>query len=171
METTDGMLGGNTAVAPSGLSFGLCNADQGQSHSIRIGEWKHRVAEALFRRLVRHTLFNEAVRPVTERTCGDPERGQVCVSDARPSHRNVLPREEREDRPRMSDFIAVIQVVGPWIVEVDGFLDETQTERAGVEIKIAISPSRRSFHGAGWVYISSADSFRSQQPLAPCSLE
>src|ERR1700730_8411543 len=31
--------------------------------------------------------------------------------------------------------------------------------------------SRRSFHGAGWVHISSADSFRSQQPLAPCSLE
>src|SRR3984893_15624739 len=144
METLDGMLGRNIAVAPSGVSSGLCDADQGQTHSIRIGEWKHRVAEALFRHLVRHPLFNEAVRPVTERTCGDREGGQVRVSDARPPHRSVLPREERENRPRMSDFVAVIQVVGPWIVEVDGFLDETQTERAGVKIKIGIIPSRKS---------------------------
>src|SRR5580658_5441270 len=58
----------------------------------------------------------------------------------------MLPREEREDRSRMSDLVAVIQVVGPRIIKVDRLLDEAQPERTGVEVEIAVGPSRDSGH-------------------------
>jgi hypothetical protein len=38
----------------------------------------------------------------------------------------VLPREECKDSAGMAGFIAIVEVVGAGIVEVDGFLDEAQ---------------------------------------------
>src|SRR5215218_9894271 len=49
----------------------------------------------------------------------------------------MRPREESEDRAGMTALIAVIQMIRPAVVEIDGLLHQSKTERAGVEIDIA----------------------------------
>src|SRR4051794_32343231 len=58
----------------------------------------------------------------------------------------MLPWKEREDRPRMSDLITVVQVIGARVVKVDRLLDETHSQRGRVEIEIAVGPSRDCGH-------------------------
>src|SRR5690349_10487673 len=53
----------------------------------------------------------------------------------------MLPREEGQDRARMADLVAVIQMIGRGIVEVHGLFHESETERARVEVEIAMSPA------------------------------
>src|SRR5213078_4658452 len=51
----------------------------------------------------------------------------------------VLPGEEGEDRAGMAGLVAIIEVVGAGIVEIDRLLDEPQAQRAGVKIEISQS--------------------------------
>ena len=45
--------------------------------------------------------------------------------------------KKSEDRARMAGFVAVIEVIGAGIVEIDRFLHQSQTERSGIEIEVA----------------------------------
>ena len=45
--------------------------------------------------------------------------------------------------PGLAGLVAVIEVIGAGIVEIDGLLDEAQPERAGVEVEIPQSRFRR----------------------------
>ena len=45
------------------------------------------------------------------------------------------------DRARLAGLVAVVEVVGAGVVEVDGLLDEPEPERAGVELDV---PARRA---------------------------
>ena len=45
--------------------------------------------------------------------------------------------------PGLALLVAVIEVIGAGIVEIDGLLDEAQAERAGVEVEIASGVARR----------------------------
>jgi hypothetical protein len=57
-------------------------------------------------------------------------------ADATAAGRSCRPREERQDRARTAGLVAVIEVIGRWIIEVDRFFDEAQAEVARVEVEI-----------------------------------
>ena len=91
-----------------------------------------------------HALLDEAMRPVAEGAFGHAERGLLGLADAEPARRGMLPREEGQDRAGPARLVAVIEVVGAGIVEVDGLLDEPKAERAGVEVEVAARRDPRS---------------------------
>jgi len=49
----------------------------------------------------------------------------------------MLPGEEREDRARPTGLVAVIEVIGPRVVEVNRPLDQPQAQGAAVEVQIS----------------------------------
>ena len=51
---------------------------------------------------------------------------------------SARPRKEREDGAGVPNAIAVIEVVSCRIVEVDGELDEPESDEAGIEIDIGL---------------------------------
>jgi hypothetical protein len=63
------------------------------------------------------------------------------LPDAATARGRVLPGEEREDRSGLAGFVAVVEVVGAGIVEVDGLLDEPQPQRVRVEVEICARPA------------------------------
>ena len=68
---------------------------------------------------------------------GHAERRLLRLADAGPSRRHMRPGEEGQDRAGPPGLVAVVEVVGAGIVEVDGLLDEPQAERPGVEVDVA----------------------------------
>ena len=46
------------------------------------------------------------------------------------------------DRARLAGLVAVVEVVGLGIVEVDGLLDQPETQSAGVEVHITLRLAR-----------------------------
>jgi flavin-binding protein dodecin len=50
----------------------------------------------------------------------------------------VLPGEEGEDAAWAAGLVAVVEVIGARIVEVDGALDEAQAEHTRVEVEVAL---------------------------------
>ena len=137
VKTAHSVFGGNGAGAPGRLGFGAGHADQRETHAVRIGKRQHRVAEALFRRLVRDAVFDETVRPIADGARRHAECGLLCQADAAASRRRVLPGKERQDGAGMADLVAIIEMVGAGIVEVYRLLDETQPNDTRIEIKIA----------------------------------
>ena len=85
-----------------------------------------------------HALLQQAVRPVAERRRRNAERGLLRLADAERALCGVLPWEERQHRAGLALLVAIIEVIGAGIVEIDGLLDEPQAERAGVEVEIAV---------------------------------
>jgi hypothetical protein len=91
-------------------------------------------------------VLDQTVCPVRERSCWDAKGGLVCEPDASPTSQSVLPWKEGEDCPGMSDVIAIVQVIDPRIIKVDSLLDESHSQCARVEGKIAISRFRDCRH-------------------------
>ena len=131
MEAADRMLGRNVAVAPAGLVLGTGNADQRERHAVRIGEGQHGLAKALLQRLVGDALLDEALGPVAERAWRHAEGGLLGLADAAAAGRHACPGEEGEDGAGAAGLVAVIEVIGAGIVEIDGLLDEAQAEDRG----------------------------------------
>ena len=52
--------------------------------------------------------------------------------------RRVRPGEEGHDRPWTTPAVAVVEVIGLGIVEVDGLLDQPEPENARVEVHVAL---------------------------------
>src|ERR1041385_5287615 len=82
------------------------------------------------------------MRPVADRACRNAERRLLRLADAEMPGRCVLPGKEREDRAGLALLVAVIEVIGAGIVEVDGLFHQPQAEHAGVEIEIAFGTPR-----------------------------
>ena len=49
----------------------------------------------------------------------------------------MLPGEEGEDGAGIAGLVAIIEVIGARIVEIDGLLDEAQPQHAGIEVEVA----------------------------------
>src|SRR3954447_18100709 len=84
-----------------------------------------------------NALLNEAVRPIADRTLRDPEHGLLRLAHSDPTRGHMLPGEERQDRAGLARLIAIVEAVGARIIEVDGLLDQPQSEDAGVEVEVA----------------------------------
>src|SRR5699024_5923482 len=48
------------------------------------------------------------------------------------------PGKESQQRARMPGFVAVIQMVGRGVIEVDGLLDQAQAQALDVEVDVAL---------------------------------
>ena len=127
---------GHAAPAPAGLGLEALDAGQGEPRPVGILERERRCAEALDGRVVGDALLDQALGPVTDRALRNAEHGLLRFADAEPSGRGPLPGEKGEDRARMAGRVAVIEVIGAGIVEIDRLLHQAQAKRARVEIEV-----------------------------------
>ena len=80
----------------------------------------------------------EARAPVVESADADLEGGGDGLAGAGAAFADVRPRKEGKDGAGGAVSIAVIEVVGAGIVEVDGLFDEAEAEYAAVEVDILL---------------------------------
>ena len=83
-------------------------------------------------------MGGEPVDPGADGGAGDHERGLLGLAGPSTAAAGLSDREEGQDRPRLPRLVAVIEVVGAWIVEVDGLLHEPQAQNLPVEIEVAL---------------------------------
>ncbi len=88
-------------------------------------------------RLMGDALLDEAMAPVAERRRRHAERSLLGLPDAAAAGGRVLPGEEGQDRAGRAGLVAVIEVIGAGIIEIDGLLDEPQTERPRIKLEIS----------------------------------
>src|SRR5690349_8444919 len=139
----DGMLARNAGrVGPGRLCFGSPTADDLEEQSIRISKGDHlfrvRALAAAHGTLVGNPMPNETLDPEADRARQHRERGHRDLSCADTSATRAGPGEERHDAPRGADLVAVVEVIGLRIVEVDRALDESEAKEAGVEVDVAL---------------------------------
>ncbi len=136
---------------------------------MRILEGQHGLAEALHRRLMGDALLHEAMRPVADGAFRHAEHGLLGLADAEPARRHMVPREEGEDGAGRAGLIAIIEVIGAGIVEIDGLLHQPQAEGLGVELDIAarIAGNRGDVVDAMVVHDSALRCGRLERPVWP----
>jgi hypothetical protein len=121
-------------------------ADQLVHRTVVIAEGDHTLdvgaAAARRERLVPHAVAHEALEPEAERARQHRERRHRDLARTLAARPGTGPREEGHDAARRADLVAVVQVIGLRIVEVDRALHEAQPEQAGEEIEIALRITR-----------------------------
>ena len=80
----------------------------------------------------------EVLSPVIQCSFGDGERYPYRLSTAPAAPGGAGPGKEGENRAGPSQFISIVEMVGIWIVEVDGELHQPQAQQTGVEIDILL---------------------------------
>lgn len=88
-----------------------------------------------------HTEVAEVVLPPTQAALRNRERSGGRLAGTDPPGDHLTPREEGHERARPPGVVAVVQVVGRWIVEVDGLLDKSETETADIEVNVGLRVS------------------------------
>src|SRR5258708_20310463 len=83
-----------------------------------------------------HALCEEAMSPKANGAHRYSERGLPCETDTGATRSGILPREEGQDRAGVADLVAIIEMVGGRIVEVDCLLDEAKPEGAAIEVQV-----------------------------------
>src|SRR5262249_37293567 len=136
LEAAYRMFRGDVSIAPALLSLSAGYANQAKRHAVGIAEGKDLLAKALLERLMRDDFFNQALGPVSERAQRHAEGGLIGFADAAAARRRSHPRKKREDRARAAGLIAVVEVIGRRVVEIDRSLDEAQAEVARIEIEV-----------------------------------
>src|SRR3981081_427820 len=86
------------------------------------------------------------MRPEADRSHRHAKCCGLCQPEAAMPRSGVLPGEKSEDGAGMSRLVAVVEVVGAGIVEVDGLLHEPQPQRARVEVEVPGRVARNSRH-------------------------
>ena len=136
MKAADRMLGRNRAVAPAGFRLDAGHGHEAEIHAIGILEGHEGLAEKLFGSLMGNALFQEAVHPIAKRRLGDAEQRALGLADAEPAGGRSLPGEEGQDCPRCARLVAIIEVIGAGIVEIDRLLHQSQAENLGIEVGV-----------------------------------
>src|SRR5260370_22245768 len=83
-----------------------------------------------------HALREEAMCPKADGAHRYSERGLPRETETGATRSGILPRKEGQDRAGVADLVAIIEMVGGGIVEVDCLLDEAKPEGAGIEVKV-----------------------------------
>src|SRR5437868_12315328 len=144
MEAVDRIVARNAwRVGPRRACFGPRVTDDLEHQAVRVGEGEHLFGfgsrgSAPRRALIGDAVPNEPLDPEADRARhhGEGRDGDLADSDA-PAVR-ARPGEECHDAPRRADLVAVVQMVGLRIVEVDGALDEPQSEQSGIEVDVPL---------------------------------
>ena len=74
---------------------------------------------------------------VADRRFGDAKDGLLSFADPEGARTLRRPRQKGQDRAGSAPLVAVVEVIGPGIVEIHGLFDEAQPERADIEAEIA----------------------------------
>jgi hypothetical protein len=83
-------------------------------------------------------LFYESLDPESNRAREYRERNDGDLAATLSSAACIRPREKRENSAWISVFVAEVEVVCGWIVEVDGALDQSEAECASIEVEIPL---------------------------------
>jgi hypothetical protein len=130
-----------TSLPWGAQGFGLAS-DQLERQPVGIAQRDHDVVEALLGSVEVDRRCGEAIDPGVDRTRRDAKRDGRDLTGARTplrcDQRREHPGEERQDRARGPHAVAVVQVVGPRVVEVHGPLHEAQPEQPHVEVHVAL---------------------------------
>src|SRR5690348_3148010 len=126
-------------AAPRGPRLGAGMGDQLQQEAIRVVEGNDglRLAgrrTALARSLIVDAVSRQALDPEADGARQNRKGGDGHLPRADAPAPRAGPGEERDDASRSADLVAVIEVVGLGIVEIDGPLDEAEAEHPSVEV-------------------------------------
>src|SRR5262249_32651803 len=127
------MLLGDLAVGPCGFVGQRRGPDQGQFHAVWIGEGQDRVAERSCWCLMLHTLIDQTMRPIGDWGRGNGEAGGGGKPSPASPGGCAFPWKEGQDRSGCPGLIAIVEVIGAGIVEVDRLFHEPETEYARIE--------------------------------------
>src|SRR5262249_60683544 len=75
---------------------------------------------------------------VSARARGDRNGGRRDLPRPNDASPCMWPRKEGQDRSRCTFLIPEIEVIRPWVVEVDRELDQSQAENRCVEVEITL---------------------------------
>ena len=139
-DAADGVLGRHRRRVPAGGAPGVVEPDQFQHQPVRIAEGEHRraVAEARLRAFGRDLVPQQPLHPVADASPRHREARFRCLAGAVPALVRAEVGEEGEDGAGRAGAVAVVEMVGAGIVEIDRALHEAQAERAGVEVEVAL---------------------------------
>ena len=145
VEAAYRVLARHLAIRPAGNFRCILCRDQREPHPVRIAQGQNGFTEPLLGRVVINAALDQPLRPIAERSFGNDERGLDRHAVAVAARRRLPPREESQSGARPTSLVAVVQVPGGGVVEVDGLLDHAQTERAGVErdVPLGVAANRR----------------------------
>jgi len=142
METANRVFGRHLAITPARFVLRAGNANQREAHPVRIGEGQQGFAEALFQRFMSDALGEEAMGPIAQRAGRNAERRLLGLADTTTAGACAFPREERQDRPGSSGLVAIVEMIGAGIVEIDGLLDEAQSQASGIKVIVSQGVTR-----------------------------
>src|SRR5215207_45908 len=143
VKAVDRMLGRNAWCARTGRTrFGSGVADELVHRAVVIAEREHAFhvgpAAARHQRLVANSMSHEPLEPEAERARQHRERRHGDLAGTLAAWLGTKPREEGHDAAWRADLVAVVQMVGLRVVEVDGALHEPQPEQASEEVDVAL---------------------------------
>jgi hypothetical protein len=146
VEAANRVFHGHFRGAPSGRALAALGAREREPGPVAVLERERGFAEPLDGRIMGDALFDEALGPVADRAFRNAEYGLLRFADSEPAGRRALPGEKGEDRARMAGRIAIVEVIGAGIVEIDRLLNQAQAERPGIEIEVAARRARDAGH-------------------------
>jgi len=142
MKTTDAICRGNFRVGGRGAGIRLGGGDQFENEAVGISKRDDFVAEARRERARCDAVGEEAYAPKIQAARGYGKRRGVGLARARTAASDAGPREKREHGARRADAVAVVEMIGGRVVEIDGAFDQAQAERACVESEVAARITR-----------------------------
>ena len=80
----------------------------------------------------------EMLQPEIDRVWRNGERGRIDLAGASNPAARARPRKKRQNRSWRATVIAEIEVICPRVIEVDGALNEAQTEHQDIKIQVSL---------------------------------
>src|SRR4051812_35583493 len=117
---------------------GFTVSNQLDSHAIGIRESEYRFAHAPFGALDLNVRRRKSLLPVVNRGGRNAERGLTDLACSNRTPRSVRPGKEGHDGTGRSCVISEVEMVGPGIVEVDGFFDEAKSKDDRIEVEVTL---------------------------------
>ena len=111
---------------------------QFQFEAVGVDEGEVFLLKAFCGLIIRDVLLLKPFDPKIKRVGWDGESRFGGLTTAAASGGDPFPRKERQDGARVTGFVSKVKVIGTRVVEVDGFLDQSQSQRLRVKMQIAL---------------------------------
>src|SRR5271165_4157624 len=135
-------FGWNIAAFPRMRGVRRQGLHQLQPHAVYVAKPKHSLAKALREQFGADGILLEPLAPESQRAWRHSERRGCHLAISLSPAPGSGPCKERQDSPRTAVPVAIVEMIGFGIVEVDGHLDKTQSQDASVEIHVLLRIAR-----------------------------